>query len=101
MRELAKSAVRYSWAMSWLGIQQAANVLTQSNSQQTVRRANAALFSVNRATENEFDDLLSAAYQVGNEVQQGLTDVFFDTVSLQADRESGGQGKSADLGRRR
>jgi hypothetical protein len=84
MRELAKSAVRYTWAMSLLGIQQAANVLTQSNSQQTVRRANAALFSVNRATENEFDDLLSAAYQVGNEVQQGLTDVFFDTVTLQA-----------------
>src|ERR1051325_26546 len=84
MRELAKSAVRYTWAMSLFGIQQAANVLTPSSFQEPAPKANAAFFTVKRVTENEFDDLLSAAYQVGDEVQRGLTDIFFDTVTLQA-----------------
>ena len=84
MRELAKSAARYTWAMSLFGVQQAANVLTLSNGRQPTRKANAAFFSVTQATENEFDDLVFAAYQVGDEVQRGLTEIAFDTVTLQA-----------------
>ncbi|HSE19902.1 MAG TPA: hypothetical protein VLB46_22765 [Pyrinomonadaceae bacterium] len=77
MRELAKSAARYTWAMSLFGVQQAANVLAP-------RKADAAFFSVTQAAENEFDDLVFAAYQVGDEVQRGLTEIVFDTVTLQA-----------------
>src|ERR1051325_2992611 len=84
MRELAKSAARYTWAMSIFGVQQAANVLTLSNGRQPGHRANAAFFSVEQAAENEFDDLVFAAFQVGDEVQRGLTDIFFDTLTLQA-----------------
>src|SRR6476469_1615464 len=83
MRELAKSAARYTWAMSIFGVQQAANVLTLSNGRQP-RKANAALYSVTQAAENEFEDLVFAAYQVGDEVQRGLTEIVFDTVTLQA-----------------
>ena len=84
MRELAESAARYTWAMSLFGVQQAANVLTLSNCPPSARKANAAFFSVTQAAENEFDDLVFAAYQIGDEVQRGLTDIFFDTVTLQA-----------------
>src|ERR1044071_577229 len=84
MRELAESAARYTWAMSIFGVQQAANVLTLSNCPPSARKANAAFFSVTQAAENEFDDLVFAAYQIGDEVQRGLTDIFFDTVTLQA-----------------
>ena len=76
MRELAKSAASYTWAMSLFGIQQAANVLTP-------RRANASFFSVKQVAENQFDDVVFAAFQVGDEVQRGLTNFFFDSLTLQ------------------
>ena len=82
MRELAKSAVRYTWAMSLFGVQQAANVLAPSR--QPTRRSNAACSSVKQAAETQFDDVIFAAYEVGDEVQRGLTNIFFDAVTLQA-----------------
>jgi hypothetical protein len=82
MRELAKSAVRYTWAMSLFGVQQAANVLAPSR--QPTRRANAAFSSVKQAAETQFNDVIFAAYEVGDEVQRGLTNIFFDAVTLQA-----------------
>ena len=84
MRELAKSAVRYTWAMSLFGVQQAANVLTPASLRQPTRRANSAFFSVKQAAEVQFEDIVFAAYQVGDEVQRGLTDIFFDALTLQA-----------------
>ena len=84
MRELAKSAARYTWAMSIFGVQQAANVLTLSNCRQTTCKANAAFYWVTQAAENEFDDLVFAAYQVGDEMQRGWTEIVFDTVTLKA-----------------
>jgi hypothetical protein len=86
MRELAKSAVRYTWAMSLFGVQQAANVLAPSNFRQPARRANAAFFSVKQAAEIQFDDLIFVAYEVGDEVQRGLAGIFFDAITLQAFR---------------
>jgi hypothetical protein len=77
MRELAKSAVGYTWAMSLFGVQQAVNVLTP-------RRVNSAFFSVKQAAEIQFDDIVFAAYEVGDEVQRGLTNIFFDALALQA-----------------
>lgn len=88
MRELAKSAVRYTWAMSLFGVQQAANLLALSNFRHPEYKANASLFSVKQAAETQFDDLVFAAYEVGDEVQRGLTNVFFDTATLRAFRPS-------------
>ena len=76
--------MRYTWAMSLFGVQQAANVMTPSDFRQPTRRANSAFFSVKQVAEIQFDDLVFAAYQVGDEVQRGLTDIFFDAVTLQA-----------------
>jgi hypothetical protein len=84
MRELAKSAVRYTWAMSLFGVQQAANMLALSNCGQQMNQANDALFSVKQAAENEFGDLVFGAYEIGDEVQRGLTNIFFDTLTGQA-----------------
>ncbi len=84
MRELTKSAVSYTWAMSLFGIQQAANILTPSNWQQPTRQANDACFSVKQAAEIGFGDLIFGAYEIGDELQRGLTDIFFDTLTLRA-----------------
>ena len=82
MRELAKSAVSYTWGMSVFGVQQAVNILSPSNIRQPARQANDAFFTVKQAAENQFGDLAFAAYQVVDEVQRNLTDLLFDTVTL-------------------
>jgi hypothetical protein len=84
MRELAKSAASYTWAMSVFGVQQAANVLALSNCRQPGRKANAAFYSVNQSAQIELGDIIFAAYEVGDEVQRGLTNIFFDTLTLRA-----------------
>jgi len=84
MRELAKSAFSYTWAMSLFSVQQAANMLALSNCRQPGHKANAAFFSVKQAAETQFDDLVFAAYEVGDELQRGLTNLLFDTATLQA-----------------
>ena len=76
MRELAKSAASYTWAMSVFGVQQAANVLALSNFRQAWDKANAAFYSVNQSAQIQFGDIIFAAYEVGDEVQRGLTDLF-------------------------
>ena len=70
--------------MSLFGVQQAANVLALSNFRQAGRKANAAFYSVNQSAQIQFGDIIFAAYEVGDEVQRGLTDLFFDTLTLRA-----------------
>lgn len=84
MRELAKSAVSYTWGMSLFGVQQTVNILSSSSFSEPTREANHAFFTVKQAAENQFGDLAFAAYQVVDEVQRGLTDLLFDTVTLRS-----------------
>jgi len=84
MRELTESAVRYTWAMSLFGVQQAANMLMPSSFRQPTRKVNSALFSVKQAAEIQFGDLVFGAFEIGDEVQRGLTDFFFDTLTLRS-----------------
>ncbi len=84
MRELTESALRYTWAMSLFGVQQVTNLLTPTDLREPTRKANDALFSVKQAAENEFGDLAFGAFQIGDEVQRGLTNLFFDALTLRA-----------------
>lgn len=84
MRELTKSTLSYTWAMSVFGAQQTANLLAPGDLRQPTRKANDAFFSVKQATENQFGDLIFGAFQIGDEVQRGLINLFFDTITLRA-----------------
>jgi hypothetical protein len=84
MRELAKSAVSYTWGMSLFGVQQAVNILSPSSFSEPTRKANDAFFTIKQAAENQFGDLAFATYQVVDEVQRGLTELLFDTVTLRS-----------------
>src|SRR5258708_7245831 len=81
MRELAKSAVSYTWAMSLFGVQQATSLLSPSSWRRPANKANGAFFSVKQAAENQFADIAFAAFLVGDEMQRNLTDLFFDAVA--------------------
>ena len=81
MLELTKSAISYSWAMSLFGSQQLANLVTPGD---PTRRADAAFYSVTQATQNQFNDLIFGGFQIGDEMQRGLVDFAFDTLTLRA-----------------
>jgi hypothetical protein len=84
MRELTKATLSYTWAMSLFGIQQVANLLAPPDREQPTREVNSAFYSVTQAAENEFGSLLFGAYQIGDEMQRGVTNLFFDAVTLRA-----------------
>ena len=84
MRELTKSTLSYTWAMSLFGVQQAANLLAPRNWRQPGREANSAFFSVKQAAENEFGDIAFGAFLLGDELGRGLTNLFFDALTLRA-----------------
>jgi hypothetical protein len=81
MLELTKSAISYSWAMSLFGSRQLANLVTPGD---PTRRADAAFYSVTQAAQNQFNDLIFGGFQIGDEVQRGLVDFAFDTLTLRA-----------------
>jgi hypothetical protein len=83
MRDLTKSALSYTWAMSLFGAQQAANLLAPRRGR-SAREAQDACYSVRQSAQNQFGDLVFGAFQIGDEVQRGLTDLFFDTLTLRA-----------------
>src|ERR1044071_4976908 len=82
MRDLTKSSFSYTWAMSLFGVQQTANLLAPPDRRDPTRKAKGAFFSVKQSAENEFGDLAFGAFLVGDEVQRGLTNLFFDALSL-------------------
>jgi hypothetical protein len=84
MRDLTKAAFSYTWAMSLFGVQQVANLLAPSELGEPARRANAAFYSVTQATEEQFGDLVWAAYQVGDDLQRSTVNLFFDILTLRA-----------------
>ena len=84
MRELTKSTLSYAWAMSLFGVQQASNLLAPQDWRQPARRANSAFSSVKQAAQNQLGDLAFGAFQIGDEVGRGLTNLFFDALTLRA-----------------
>jgi hypothetical protein len=84
VRDLTKSTLSYTWATSLFGLRQAANILSPREWRQPGRRANSAFFSVRQAAQNQFGDLVFGAFQIGDEVGRGLTNLFFDTLTLRA-----------------
>jgi hypothetical protein len=84
MVELTKSTLSYSWATSLFGAQQLANLLAPPNLRRPTRKVKAASYSVTQATENQFNDLIFGAFQIGDDVQRFLVDLSFDTLTLRA-----------------
>src|SRR5882672_12817 len=84
MLELTKSAISYSWAISLFGVQQFTSLVTPDDLRDPARRANAASYSVTQATQNQFNDLIFGGFLIGDEVQRGLMDFMFDTLTLRA-----------------
>ncbi len=71
MRDLARSMIRFSWAMSVLGARQAANLLTP---RQGWERSTRAFDAVSHAATEEMGETMKSFYQAGDRLQTGMVD---------------------------
>ena len=77
MRDLTKSAMSFTWAMSLFGVKQMTDAIMPG-------RVNAATDSfqpVTKAAVDSFGSTLKAAFQAGDALQRGAVDMMFGMLS--------------------
>lgn len=77
MRELTKSILSFSWAMSLFGIQQTTNLMSPE-------KAAEAFDSVTEVTGEQFGDALKTAFRAGDKLQRNAIDMTIGMVTDQA-----------------
>jgi hypothetical protein len=90
IREFTKSVVSFPLAMSMLGAQEVAMLLTP-------RKAQESLYFARQAILRQFDDLVWAAFQVGDQVQRQTVDWAWDALTLRAFTPSALARQGSDL----
>ena len=83
MREVAKSMLGFSWAVSLFGFQQLSKVITASSTQPRGVTA-AEVEEVSRAVQSHLFGAAAMQFRAGDEWQRRLVDVMFDAASLQS-----------------
>src|SRR5262245_42568795 len=83
MREIAKSMVGFSWAVSLFSLQQISKVLTPTAS--TANDATAAeIEEVSRHVQSHLSESLAQQFRAGDEWQRRLVDALFDAATLRS-----------------
>ncbi len=77
MRELTKSFLSFSWAMSLFGVRQAATILSPD-------KATASFNHVTDATKEELGSATEAAFKAGDNLQRSVVDLTFGVFLLEA-----------------
>ena len=83
MREVAKSMLGFSWAVSLFGFQQLSKMMTPSPAQPSELTA-AEVEEVSRSVQSHLFGAAELQFRAGDEWQRRLVDVMFDAASLQA-----------------
>ena len=84
LRDLTKSMLSFSWAMSLFGVEQLTNALLPQKPSQPTHRATAAFNTVTHATEAQLDNVLKGVFKAGDTLQRGMVDLMFGCFSLEA-----------------
>jgi hypothetical protein len=83
MREVAKSMLGFSWAVSLFGFQQLSKVIT-SSPPQPQNLTVAEVEEVSRAVQSHLFGAAAMQFRAGDEWQRRLVDVIFDAASMQS-----------------
>jgi hypothetical protein len=83
MREVAKSMLGLSWAVSLFGFQQLSKAVTGAPAQSEGATA-AEVEEVSRAIQSHLFGATAMQFRAGDEWQRRLVDVVFDAASMQA-----------------
>src|SRR5262245_59385288 len=84
MRDLTKSMLSYSWAMSLFGVQQTINLLTPPWRNGEHHPAAEAFDRVTEAAEEQFGETLKAAFRAGDDWQRAMIDATVGVLTLQS-----------------
>jgi hypothetical protein len=74
MRELTKSMLSYTWAVSMFGVQQMTNLFASGNGK-PLSKATAAFNQVTGATLEQMGDTMRATFRAGDQLQRGMVDL--------------------------
>jgi hypothetical protein len=83
MREVAKSMLGFTWAVSLFGVQQLSKVITSTPPQPEDLTA-AEVDEVSRAVQSHLFGAAALQFRAGDEWQRRLVDVIFDAASMQS-----------------
>jgi hypothetical protein len=78
MREMTKSMMSFSWAMSLFGLRQMTCMLMP----QSWRSATSSFDAVTRCTEDQFGSTTDSLFRAGDSLQRGLVDLMFSMFTL-------------------
>jgi hypothetical protein len=84
IRDLTKSMLSFSWAMSLFGVNQLTNTLIPQTPSQPNHRATTAFNTVTQATEEQLGSTLKGVFKAGDQLQKGMVDLMFGFLSLEA-----------------
>ena len=84
IRDVTKSVISFSWAMSLFGVKQLTNLASPQSPAQTAHKAAVAFDAVTATTENQLGDVLKGAFQAGDQLQKGMVDLTLGIFSLEA-----------------
>jgi hypothetical protein len=84
IRDLTKSMLSFSWAMSLFGVNQLTNTLIPQTPSQPTHRATTAFNNVTQATEEQLGSTLKGVFKAGDQLQRGMVDLMFGFLSLEA-----------------
>jgi len=83
MREIAKSMLGFSWAVSLFGVQQISKALSPSASEPEAATV-AEFEEVSRAVQSHLSGDTAARFQAGDQWTRNLVDVVFDAATWQS-----------------
>ena len=84
IRDLTKSMLSFSWAMSLFGVNQLTNTLIPQTPSQPNHKATTAFDAVTQATEEQLGSMLKGVFKAGDQLQKGMVDLMFGVLSLEA-----------------
>src|SRR5215471_20350936 len=84
VRDLTKSMLSFSWAMSLFGVEQLVNTFTPQRPSEPTHKATAAFNAVTRAAEGQLDGAFKGIFTAGDQLQRGLVELMFSILSLEA-----------------
>ncbi|MCA1636454.1 MAG: hypothetical protein LC802_22885 [Acidobacteria bacterium] len=89
MRDLTKSMMSYTWAMSLFGVQQVVNIFRPQQQGQE-NPATSAFENVTQAAQEEFGDVMRATFRAGDNLQRGVLDLTFGMFGMGRGNQTGG-----------
>jgi len=84
IRDLTKSVLSFSWAMSLFGVERLADTLVPQGPSQPTHRSTAAFNAVTRATEEQLSGVLKGIFKAGDQMQRSMVDLMCGFLTLEA-----------------